>query len=136
MADWDTLRDKAGAGLASLKHEGTRQASMAKAKLQLSDIRAERGGLLRDLGQVVLTTKESNTSLDTAQSNWEPLWSKLAALAERERDVQGTLDQHQAGTMPPSAQPLEALGSFCTQCGASMPAGARFCSGCGTALPK
>lgn len=136
MADWDTLRDKAGAGLASLKQEGTRQANKAKAQLQLSDIRAERGGLLRDLGLVVLRTKEENASLDAAQSGWEPLWGKLAALDVRERDIQRTLDPHQAGTVPPPEKALEAPASFCTHCGALMPSATKFCSGCGTAAPN
>lgn len=133
MADWEAIRDKAVAGLASVTHEGTRQAHMARARLQLSDIRAKRQDVLRDLGEAVLSAKTAGTPLEAARAGWEPIWSKLDALADQERGIQAVFDQEQAGNA--KAPAAEARTAFCTQCGGPIAADAKFCSACGTAAP-
>lgn len=159
MSDWDTFRDKAVAGLTSVAHEGTRQARMAKSKLQLSDLKAQRQEALRDLGQAVLIAKNGNTSLDKAQAGWDSLWARLSSLDEKERNVRGAIGHEEAGetggrlaqvpeqdaaptpvtpgrggkTHTPSTKASKRL---CTRCGDAVAKSAKFCSACGTVAPN
>ncbi len=141
MPTWDTLRNKAVAGLSNVAQEGSRQARLAKLRLQLADVNGRHQDALRELGEAVFKAKEAGTPLGDIAATLQPIWDKLATLTQKHEELQAAIDGELPADEAPSAQvaaPSEAAppaaGRFCAQCGGAVGPQARFCAACGTAV--
>ena len=161
MPTWDTIRNKAVAGLSNVAQEGSRQARLAKLNLQLGDVKGRQQEALRELGEAVFRAREAGTALDDIAPTLQPIWDKLADLTKKHEELQAAVDSETpAGREAPSSA-AEAVGNaaevvggaaanvvgsaaevvggaavagrFCDQCGSAIAPEARFCSACGSA---
>lgn len=140
MPTWDTLRNKAVAGLSNVAQEGSRQARLAKLRLQLADVNGRHQDALRELGEAVFKAREAGTPLGAIEATLQPIWDKLATLTQKHDELQAAIDSElpvdespPAQAAAPSEGAASVAGRFCAQCGDAIAPDAKFCAACGTA---
>lgn len=132
MPTWDTIRNGATVGLSNVGREGAKQARLAKARLQLAGVGAQRQDALRALGQAMLDARQSQVPIEQAQAGWLPIWNRLDRLAGRETELTGLIEVERSGhKAPPSA----AGDGICARCASAFVPQGKFCPGCGAAVP-